>query len=245
MNAICLICREPNKIWCNFLDQFKNYKIYIIVDFNTFDCLDFIHKYQNINFIQMNNNECYEKGFVNLNFLVMKKPVTGWDKALYYFAYINTQFENVWFIEDDVFFYNENTILNIDNKYKKSDLITKKYERYDNTNHWHWKILIKNIFYDKPYFCSMVCACRMSKILIHFIKMYAEKYGTLFFLESCFPNTALKNNLIYDTPDELNNVTCNPCVKNIYKNSIHHPVKNIILHEKYRIYLDDNDLIYL
>ena len=45
MNAICLITFRPSIIWCNYLNKFTNYKIFVIVD-------------DNITFIQIPNNEC-------------------------------------------------------------------------------------------------------------------------------------------------------------------------------------------
>jgi len=37
MYAICLITFQPNKTWCDFLNLFNQYKIFIIVDDNNFD----------------------------------------------------------------------------------------------------------------------------------------------------------------------------------------------------------------
>ena len=45
MNAICLICINPNKIWCEFLNTFTKYKIFLIIDDNNFDSLSFKTNY--------------------------------------------------------------------------------------------------------------------------------------------------------------------------------------------------------
>ena len=67
-------------------------------------------------------------GFCKLNLVDwIKKDITAWEKALYYFCKIEVEHEYVWFIEDDVFFYNEDTLFNIDYKYSNSDLLSNVY----------------------------------------------------------------------------------------------------------------------
>jgi len=91
-NCICLICYKPNDIWIDFLSKFTKYDIYIIIDDNSIQH----DKLSNINIIQINDNECIKNGFVNMNFTI-KKDVTSWEKAIYYFSTINTRYNNVWF----------------------------------------------------------------------------------------------------------------------------------------------------
>ena len=127
MKNLCLICRSPHNIWCEFLNNFKKYKITVIIDDNKKSYNSFKEDYSNINFIQIPDSDCIEKKYTNLNFF-MKKNVTGWEKAIYYFTFIDNDKEDVWFIEDDVFFYDENTINNIDIQYNDSDLLTNMYD---------------------------------------------------------------------------------------------------------------------
>ena len=79
MNAICLITFIPNKIWCEFLNKFIKYKIFIVVDNNNFNLSDFINSYNNITFIKIKNNKCKLRGYKNSSF-TLKKLVSGWDK---------------------------------------------------------------------------------------------------------------------------------------------------------------------
>lgn len=83
-NIICLITLHPNKIWCDFLNSFRNYIVYVIVDYNKFKLTEFQKKYSNITFIQIENINCKLSGYTNMNF-ILKKEITGWEKALYYF----------------------------------------------------------------------------------------------------------------------------------------------------------------
>jgi hypothetical protein len=138
MNSICLITFHPDKIWCDFLNSFVNYKIFIIVDDNNFNLVEFETNYTNIKFIKVEDEKCKSNGYIDTSF-TLKKLISGWDKALYYFGieYIDNDF--IWFIEDDVFFYNEDTLLQIDNQYINSDFLSNNF--YENSNGtkdtWH------------------------------------------------------------------------------------------------------------
>ena len=186
-------------------------------------------------FIQIQNDDCVKQGFVNMNFTI-KKKVTGWEKAMYYFSIVNTSYKDIWFVEDDVFFYNEQTLLNIDTNYKDGDLLSNTYKENatGEKDSWNWKYI--QIEIPPPYFSAMVCAVRISNLLLKKIKEYANTYNTLFFLEALFPTLCKTNQLIYHTPKELRtilyrkNYSWNDCtISNLY-----HPLKDIHRHRIYR-----------
>ena len=104
MNILCLISKNPEKRWCEFLSKFNNYKIYIIVDDNNFDLSKLNYEYKKINFIKIDDEKCKLNGYVNAEFK-SDKIVNAWDKALYYFGVENKNYEFIWFLEDDVFFH--------------------------------------------------------------------------------------------------------------------------------------------
>jgi len=68
----------------------------MIVDNNDIKLDEFIIKYKNINFIQIENNKCKLNGYINVNF-TLNKIISGWDKALYYFGIINNNYDYIWF----------------------------------------------------------------------------------------------------------------------------------------------------
>jgi len=185
-NCVCLICFTPNDIWFDFLSKFTKYDIYIIIDDNSKDYKEEYSKFSNIYIIQINDKDCLESGFINMNF-TMNKLVTSWEKAMYYFSTINTDYNKVWFFEDDVFFFNEQSLISIDSIYNNSDLLSNTYYENPNglKNYWNWYII--NIEFEPPYYRAMVCCVRMSLQLLFKIKEYAKKYNTLFFLEALFP----------------------------------------------------------
>lgn len=239
MECICLICRKPHQTWIDFLDKFTAYPVYMAIDDNN---INYKSRYPNskINFIQIPNKLCENAGFKNMNF-ISQKLVTAWEKALYFFANLETDYKRVWFIEDDVFFYSETTLQEIDKVYPDSDLLTNDWSDYVKGT-WNWSRV--KINFDPPWFSAMVCATRVTKPLINLIKAYAAEHKTLFFLEALFPTICKRNNLIYDLPKELKRVLYNktPQECELDKKQIFHPLKKIKFHAEFRDVLSRKDL---
>jgi hypothetical protein len=235
MIPFCLITFRPNIIWCEFLNLFKNYNIFVIVDDNNYDLSIFINTYNNITFIKIEDEKCNCYGYIDTNFCV-NKLISGWDKALFYFGVENTDFDFVWFMEDDVFFYNEDTIINIDNQFTSDDLLSNCYG--ENTcgdkSFWHWDRI--NIEYPPPYYNGMMCSVRFSKKMMNCINDYAIQNKTLFFLEALFPTIATKNNLKCSNPEEFNNIHWKHEFQreNINMNGLYHPIKDLNSHIFFR-----------
>ena len=162
-NALCLITFKPyDKIeYLNFLNSFVSFDIYVVIDDNLIDYKYLKDIFKNINFIQIGDNLCLESGYNNLNYIVLRKKVSGWDKAIYYFSTNNLDYHNIWFFEDDVYFYSENTILQIDDKYKEEDILCNSSYEEGKLYEWLWKYI--DIKFKPPYFCGMMCALRLSK----------------------------------------------------------------------------------
>jgi hypothetical protein len=235
MIAICLITLQPNKIWCDFLNTFNNYKIFIVIDDIDFDVTDFKNTYTNIDFITIENQTCQLNGYIDINF-TLNKLITGWEKALYYFGIKNINYDFVWFIEDDVYFYDENTIINIDKQYTKADLLSNRCDINinGNKNYWHWNCI--NIKYSPPYYNGMMCAVRLSKNMLNCINNYAKLHKTLFFLEALLPTIGIKNNLKCAIIEELSEIHYRHDFEknNINTKYIYHPVKNLNKHIYFR-----------
>lgn len=232
--CICLIVNKPSIIWLDFLQKFKNYDIYLLIDDNTED-YNIMYKYPTINFIQINNEECEKHGFINANF-TLKKNVSGWEKALLYFSNINTKYNNIWFIEDDVFFNNEKTLINIDLLYNDADLISNRMKANidGKKDYWLWNNI--NINFNPPYYNGMVCACRMSQKILQHINNYAKENNTLFFIEALIPTLANKYKLKYVTPPQLRMIIYRRDWKlsEINKNTLYHPIKDMDIQKIYR-----------
>jgi len=235
MNLFCLITFRPNIIWCDFLNLFIKYNIFVIVDDNNFDLSEYKLSYTNILFVQINDTECKTTGYIDTNH-TLKKLISGWDKALYYFGTKNNLYHYIWFLEDDVYFYNENTLINIDTKYIDDDLLSNTYviNNTGDKTYWHWPKI--NMTYSPPYYNGMMCIVRFSKKMLYHINDYACNNKTLFFLEALFPTVAIKNNLKYNNPIEFNKIEYRYTFNNneINTHTLYHPVKNLNNHLHYR-----------
>jgi hypothetical protein len=234
MNAICLITFRPSKIWCEFLNSFTKYKIFIIVDDNDFDLTDF--NYMNITFVKVENKKCKLTGYIDTSF-TLKKLISGWDKALYYFGVEDKTYDFIWFMEDDVLFYSEDTITRIDNQYVNDDLLSNTYNvnKDGNKSTWLWRrIHIRE--YRPPYYCGMMCVVRFSRKMMNCINTYAYKMKTLFFLEALFPTIAIKNKLLYSNPPEFKKILYQHNFRGeiVNKYIFYHPVKDLQKHISFR-----------
>ena len=246
--CICLICHKLNDVWINFLKQFTHYDIVIIVDDRNAVTTEYCNT--NIKVIRVTEKECVDAGFINVNFLTFDR-LTGWEKAVYYFAngYGNSAtknsatknsaavYDHIWFLEDDVFLFSEQTLLNIDKQdlYQASDLLTSPYgENLTGRRNWHWRHI--HIEFPPPYYNAMVCAMRVSRALLEKIREYAQSHKTLFFLEALFPTLCKHHNLVYHTPDELKTIVYRArySLEDVNDTHLYHPIKDLNKHVEYR-----------
>jgi hypothetical protein len=209
-----------------------NYEIYICIDDNSYD----IPNYDNsIKIIKLNNLICEQAGFKN-TVMYFRNKACSRDKALYYFCNININYNNIWFIEDDVLIPSIYTIQNIDNKYNGSDLISGETQIINiNDNDKKDKFIanfVKCDFINKftidKYLKCMICAIRVSRKMMLCIEQFANKYNSLGFDEIFFPTLALDNNLIHNKVVELNTILYrrNWKLYEIKKTNLYHPIKN-------------------
>jgi hypothetical protein len=64
--ALALLCRYPDNIWLNFLNNFCKYDIFVFIDNISQDFVDLFNiKYSNIRFVQMTDNYCKKHGYHN------------------------------------------------------------------------------------------------------------------------------------------------------------------------------------
>lgn len=244
--AIVLLTRYPDNIWLNFLNNFHNYDIFIVIDDITTDFSKLFNiKNSKINFIQIDDNYCKSKGFHNAVHPTGNLPnkVLAWDKALMYFCLINNYYDYVWFLEDDVFILKEDVLINIDSKYSNSDLLTS--ENYINNNGdlstWELWFTVKDKL-NLPWCKSMTCACRISNKLLNIINNYVKNNNTLQFHEAMFNTLAYQNNCLINNPKELENIHYRTGwdIYNLDLNKIYHPIKELYDH----VIIRQNNMVY-
>jgi hypothetical protein len=234
-NAFCLIIKDPNDIWFDFLNKFKSYDVFIAID-NKIDIKKY--NYPNIKFIIIDDDESKNNGYSHSSHLIPKTPIS-WDKGLYYFCEINKNYENVWFCEDDVYIPSEINIQKMDEKYNKDSLVCVAINgniiKNDDgviAEHWH----ISEKYFDLPWYQALVSITRIPKNLLEKISEFSKTNKQLDFLEVIIPTLASENKINIITPIELNEVTC--CNKleadKLDKNNIYHPIKDVNLHKQIR-----------
>jgi len=232
-SAFCLLTREPHTIWLDFLTTFKNYDTYVVID-NQNDYTEIKKKYPNITFVQISDEECNYANYVNSDYF-LRKNIVATDKAYYYFNRINPQYDYIWFCEDDVFFYNENTLISIDEKYKSTDLIVPDLRYYHEDSNWmHWHDIDNRL--EKPWAHSLICLTRFSKNLMKELDIFIIKNKKLIFKEILFHTLCLHNNMKIATPEELKNIIIDKdwMINEINKNNCYHQVKNLEHHLIFR-----------
>jgi len=173
MNAIAVLTVTPSDDLLEFYSGFVRlgYRVFVVIDDNNFKLDDAKVKVKNsgVSLIQVEDSECRRAGFSNFNAMIRKRSCcTAWDKALYYFCSRDISDDNVWFIEDDVFVPNHETMLTIDRMYKNGDIISadnivNKYGVLDDQEGWPWWRLVPNTILRPPWARSMVCAVRLSR----------------------------------------------------------------------------------
>jgi hypothetical protein len=238
-SAICLVTIQPNSIWIDFLSHIRNYDIYIVLDKIDSDTEIYKKKYPMIHFIKVTNEECMASGYIHSSYMpsssLQFNEIIAWDRALYYFTTNSLEYDQIWFFEDDCFFYDEMTLTMIDHKYPTSDILCKDKNPQPKDGEWQWFWPAITIHFPPPYFHSPICAVRMSKRLLDSIHIYVQQHKKLFFIEAMFPSIAYRNNLQYDVCEELDQLHWRRIWKmsDFTKHQIFHPVKNI--EEQYKL----------
>jgi len=230
-NAVCLVTIRPSSVWTDLLKQFQNYDVFIVVD--NIDT-------ESVGVIKITNDECIRHGYIHSSYMpnssLTFNEIIAWDRALYYFTNINTGYDNVWFFEDDVFFYDENTLLNIDKTYPKSDILCKEKNSEPKSGEWSWFWPAIHIHFPPPYFHSPICAVRMSNSLLSHLNEYVKQNKVLFFIEAMFPSIAHYNHLTYDSPAELGQLHWRKdwTIDELNKSQVFHPMKNMEQQREFR-----------
>lgn len=239
--AICVIGYTPNEIWLDFLNKIEKehgYDLYFVIDVDYVDYnAIYGDKYPNVNIMRISHAETEENNFINSSSRLGFPKIIAWDKALYYFCKLNTEYDYVWFFEDDAFLYDINTLIAIDKKYPDSDLLTKDYEVNENGEHNYWFWYGIDFFIPPPYYNAMICVSRLSKKMFQKLHEYVAESKTLLFIEAMIPTIAKHHKLLCDHPIEMNNTLqwrYDWNITNITPENIYHPIKNIEKHKTIR-----------
>lgn len=125
--------------------------------------------------------------------------VTSWDKSFFFFTYIATQFEYIWFLEYDVFIPSIDAFLHVHNK----SMIEKDGRQYDLVTQNSISSEIENIschgmikdYFPSPHFWSYAFAVRLSRKYLSHLSEYVARNRRLHYLEVLFNTFAYHSNL--------------------------------------------------
>lgn len=240
-----VLCRFPNKIWFDFLETFRNcFTVYVVIDDNSVDyhTTEF-GKYEKVQILQVEDSVCREAGYTKSS-VNMPKSECAWDKALYFSCLTLSSefFDHVWFIEEDVFFHSDQTLVDLDEQFKESDLIcnqvTSKAEE-PTTRSWKWWKEILEATGNENYtlYRGMMCGCRVSRKVLHEIGEFVKRKQKLFFIEALFPTITHSIHGTVTFPLELSNIIYQyhwNLTNIISKRHLFHPVKDIKSHQYFR-----------
>jgi hypothetical protein len=166
---------------------------------------------RNIVVVSISSDLCKSFGYSHFGtFAYIQKPVTCWDKVLFFFSKVATQFRFVWMMETDVFIPTLGAFTHLNNvamKNTSADLIISSILYEDNDlNQWHWRAL-QPIMVPTPWYHSMACVMGLSRKMIYILDDYVQKYGRLHFLEYLPLTLAVHNNLSIFLPHEFSTIT--------------------------------------
>jgi hypothetical protein len=232
MIAIVFFCFRPPKELFDFAKLLKGdtYDIFVAINDNDY----IIPEYDTnvINIIRLNEREVKNAGYFNSNWNI-RGNVSSRDKAFYYFNKINhTNYDHIWFIEEDVFIPTTKTIMNIDEKYPDGDYMSNCFVMYgdnintinkfnninpdipfveynDNYDFFESTFFKENNvkeYFDFVWLKGMTAAIRVSKKFLNEIDAFAFKHKTLFMDEILYPTISLHTNLLIINPVELSTI---------------------------------------
>ena len=237
MKCICFLTTRPQKASYEFYKLLKSknpeYDFFIFIDDDSYEIKGYDN---NIPIIKLNRKLCEKEGYKS-NILWLQNKASSRDKALYYFNKINKSYKYLWFLEEDVFIPDINTIKKIDKKYKNYDLLSPSHKIINKKKtDWNWNVVNKIIKIKPPYSNSMICAIRVSNKLLSCIDDYARKYKNLFLDEALFNTLSLQNSLKVKNPKELSSIKWRRKwkISEIKKTNLYHPIKNIGVQTKFR-----------
>ena len=229
-NIICVLTYQPQQELIDFYETLTNdYDVYIAIDDNNHQV-----NVDKIKIIKIDRQEAIDNYFFNsseYNPKFRKLKVIAKDKALYYFYINKIDYDNIWFIEDDVYFYSKDTILNIDKQYPNTNFLCKNCIVFD-TNEKINKMYHSKYYYSSPfsmpYFQGLICMMRCPKILINEIFEFALTNKQFCMDEIMFHTICINNKITMEHPKEFFGLIFRRKhhLKQYQKNIIYHPIKD-------------------
>jgi hypothetical protein len=175
--AIALLCARPHPDLLEFFGTFRahGFDVFCFIDDNRVRVTE-----TNVRCIQIEDAECARRGFFSFCPDIKKvSKCAAWDKALYYFCRMNTEYSFVWFLEEDVFIPSCDTLLAIDEKYGRADIISAPcvINNTGSTSGWYWWKHVPGRILPPPWGKAMVCALRLGAPILRAVDCFVQQYA--------------------------------------------------------------------
>ena len=242
-SAVCFLTRHPSPQVTRFASQLAHtvpyIDVFIVVDNGTAP-LPAMNS-SAVRFVKVTRAMSVNNGFSQANVPGTDKDCSAWDKALYYFSRVATNYSFVWFVEEDVFIPSVQAFLALHELYSPAhDFVTSAIEYNTNgrTNDWPHSSLIPGMFV-LPWAHGLVCAAGCSRRLLSRVSDFAQWRSQLTFIEFLFHTIVIQDSemkmvrpveldtLIFRKKHEMEDISKRP-------NNWWHPVKNLSLHDEWR-----------
>ncbi|MFO1116405.1 MAG: hypothetical protein U1E28_12020 [Beijerinckiaceae bacterium] len=180
-NAVALLTYRPDEAQLAFYGEIARAgaDAFVVIDDNAFAWKGG----HAVTPIQVDDDICAEAGFRNLNPVVTERtgrPASAWEKALYHFARVDTRYDNVWLIEDDVFISTPDALARMDRKYPAAHIVSAANEinSTGETDTWSWYKFVPEDRVPLPWAHSMVCAVRLSRDILRLVDDFLAGHAT-------------------------------------------------------------------
>jgi hypothetical protein len=236
-NAVVLLTVRPNRGQVDFCRQIErdNLDLFVLADDNELD--KSLH--QDISLIQIDDRHCRESGFRRFNPMIIKPfECSAWDKVLYHFSSVDTRYDNVWIIEEDVFVSTPETIPELDRKYGEADIISasNNVNETGELHSWYWWQHVPVEALPLPWAWSMVCGVRLSRAALgaikDFVALEEARNAACLNIEFVFHTLALHRGLKVVVADELKGVVWRKdwSTDELLAEGLYHPIKDVDRH---------------
>lgn len=200
----------------SFLEFTSKFKEYDVFAFRNGGGRNSYQKKGNTHYINIREDFCRASGFSNFGDNNFQFPeIKNIDKAIFFLSRLFRKkkkqfYEDLWFIHDNVFFFSEKTLIQMDNRYAGKGLVCKNLinaEKIKNP-HEQWRIFGQtsrerfsvpnmNLYY------SNLSAFRINKAMVLSCRSYSEHHMRLFNYENYIPSYCILNRFTVCRPPHL------------------------------------------
>lgn len=222
-NKSCIVALCENfkpTSFSRFLSTFSDYDIFF---FNNQSGYDSFKKNSWGNYVNISEEHCIRSGYSGFSYNDRNKVESkALEKAaLFMFGlykkFTKEMYRNIWFIQEDVFFFSEKTLKNIDKRYTKASLVCKNLLRASSIKD---KKTLWNLFGENSrerhavdnliLFYSNLKVFRIRPEMMMSYNSYAEHHNQLFYHEIYLPTYALLNHFTISRPPEMRTISSEP-----------------------------------